>query len=274
METFYNYKSYRWLWINLGLLTGFSVAYLLDNPVGGRNGGTMLGYGLGIFAALGILYLMWYGIRKRSYHAKHTTLKGCLSAHVWLGITLLVIVPLHAGFSFGVNVHTLTYLLMVVVILSGVWGALKYVDSAPAIRSHRGGGTVKKLLAQIHLLSSDIEGLAKQKSDQYLKLLHTVDFKFTPSVTAGLCGKRPKLFDKEATAKLLANLVEKEYQDGIKLISLVNKKRDLACQVLEEVGTTTQLRIWLFLHLPLSFALLVALTIHIVSVLYFGSWPR
>ncbi len=101
VETFFNYRNYRWLWINI-IVLGFLVAiYVHDTPIGGRNGGTAVGYVYGSLATAGILYLMWFGIRKRSYSAKYTTLKGCLSAHVWLGIALSIIVPLHAGFHFG-----------------------------------------------------------------------------------------------------------------------------------------------------------------------------
>ena len=43
---------------------------------------------------------------------------------------LIVIATLHTGFQFGWNVHTLAYVLMMLVILSGMFGIAAYVDAA------------------------------------------------------------------------------------------------------------------------------------------------
>lgn len=268
-DTFYSYKSYRYLILNAILVAVLTAVYLLHRPLGGPNGGTVVGYTYGVIGALGIFYLMWFGIRKRSYYAKHTTLKGCLSAHVWLGISLSVIVPMHSGFSFGMNVHTLAYVLMMVVILSGVWGAINYAELAPEIRSHRGGGTVKKHLEQVRLVSGDIQELAKDKADRFITLMRKVDFDFKPSITGSLFGRSVTTIDKQEISRLLGDLDEKDYEDGLKLINLANKKRELVAQTQKEVATITKLKLWLYIHLPISLALVVVLLIHIFSVFYF-----
>ena len=118
-ETFLNYRGYRFLWLNAAFVLLLIAGYCWDAPINGASGGTVLGYAYGVVATLGILYLMWFGMRKRSYHARFTTLRGCLSAHTYLGLALLIIVPLHCAFQFGWNVHTLAYVLMVMVIVSG-----------------------------------------------------------------------------------------------------------------------------------------------------------
>jgi hypothetical protein len=268
-ETFVNYRGYRWLWINLLVLAAMIVLYVKDHPVGGRNGGTVLGYTYGGLATAGILYLMWYGIRKRSYHAKQTTLKGWLAAHIWLGISLSIIVPLHAGFSFGLNVHTLAYALMVTVILSGIWGALNYDKLASRIESHRGGGKVEGVLEQIAVLSADIESLSLKKSDQFLKLAQRLDFEFRPSLTMAFFGRGVKVVEKSLASKLLMELPEGEREEALRLIGLIDKKSDIAVRLMDEVRVKTLLRLWLYIHLPVSFGLLMALAIHIFSVFYY-----
>jgi hypothetical protein len=268
-ETFFSYKNYRWMWINASVLALCAVLYWLDRPIGGRNGGTVLGYSLGALATLGIAYLMWFGMRKRSYHSRTTTLLGCLSAHVWLGLMLIVLVPLHSGFSFGFNVHTLAYALMVLVIVSGLWGAVTYLDKAADIKSHRGGGTIPKLLEQVFFISGDIKGMGKGRSDAFLALMHKVDFEFKPGLLRALLGRRPSAIEKAQMAELLAKLPEKEHDDGLKLISVVNKKREIATQILDEISTLSKMKLWLYVHLPVSFALLVALGAHIFSVFYY-----
>src|SRR5690606_30797663 len=85
-----------------------------------RNGGTWQGYTLGTIGALLIGWLLWLGVRKRRYAKGSGTVQGWVSAHVYLGSALLVVATLHAGFQLGWNIHSLAYLLMVAVILSGM----------------------------------------------------------------------------------------------------------------------------------------------------------
>ena len=48
------------------------------------------------------------------------------------GLSLIVIVTLHTGFQFGWNVHTLAYGLMLLVIVSGIFGIVVYAAPAAA----------------------------------------------------------------------------------------------------------------------------------------------
>lgn len=80
------------------------------------------GYTLGTLGALIILVLLWLGVRKRQYLDAQGSLIGWLSAHVYLGLGLAVIVTLHSGFQLGWNVHSLAYVLMLAVIASGLYG--------------------------------------------------------------------------------------------------------------------------------------------------------
>lgn len=255
--------------MNVAVLVLLSVVYVIDTPVGGPSGGSVVGYTYGALATAGILYLMWFGIRKRSYHARRTTLQGCLSAHVWLGISLAIIVPLHSGFSFGLNVHTLAYALMMVVVLSGIWGAMQYGSLAPQIQSHRGGATLKKLLEQQVLLNNEIQSLAYQKSDAFLALIQKIDFEFSPSFWSAIMGRAPAAISTAQTATFLSGLPDKEHDDAMKLVKLVDRKQELVQTTLNEVQILARLKLWLYIHLPVSFALLAALAIHIFSVFYF-----
>lgn len=268
-ETFFSHRKHLWLWINSVLVIASIAAYIAYDPIGGRNGGTVVGYALGGIGAAGIFYLLWYGIRKRSYHSSGSTLKGTLAAHVWLGVALAVIVPLHAGFQFGWNVHTLAYVLMVVVIVSGVWGAIYYVQLAPLIQSHRGGGTVKNMVEQIHMVTAEMETLAGQRSDDFLKLLEKVDVKFVARYWKLVCGKRVGVLEPQLLAPALGALPESEKKDGLTLVQLADKKRDLIARLQDELRTMMRLRAWLLIHLPVSLALLVVLLIHIFVVFYY-----
>ena len=274
-DTYLSYKNYRWLWISLATTAFLWVVYVLHDPVGGPSGGTWLGYTYGVIATAGIAFLMYYGIRKRSFYSKYTTLKGTLAAHVWIGVMLTFIVPLHCAFSFGLNVHTLAYVLMVIVIASGVWGVVMYADKPLDLRSQRGGGTPKQLLEQIKAISGEIEDLlggtteTTLKSDAFVKMITSIDFSFEPSLARSLRKRNPKPIDRKRMAKLLAGLPAAEQEDGRNLIGLVNRKRELVCRLQDEARAQTWVRAWLYLHLPISCALVVAVLIHIFSVFYY-----
>ncbi len=269
MDTFYGHRGFRYLWFNAVILILLCVIYRLNQPVGGPSGGTVLGYAYGGLATAGILYLMWFGIRKRAYYSKRSTLKGALSAHIWLGLALALIVPMHAGFSFGINVHTLAYVIMVLVIVSGMWGAFAYVDLAPHIQSHRGGGSTRNHLEQIQLMSADILDMGHSKSDEFVRLLNKIDFPFHPTIWSSLFGKRRPQLEGREVGELLSTLPAGERDEAAKLISLVNKKRDLACRVQDETALMAKLKLWLYVHLPLSIALLAVVAIHIFVVFYY-----
>ena len=265
-ETFLNYRNYRWLKIFGALLLVAIVAYAIDQPLGGRRGDTIIGYTYGGLAAAGIVYLMWYGKRKRSYSAHLTTLRGCLSAHAWLGVSLAILVPLHCGFEFGWNVHTLAYALMLIVITSGVWGAWRYVTLAPNIESHRGGGSLITQIDVLSQLSRDLEKLCRDKSDVFLRMITSADFPVDLSLRRALLGSTIPPLDENATAAQLDDLSAAEQRDALTAIAILKRKREVVSSILEESATATKMRLWLYLHLPISFALLVALIVHILSV--------
>jgi len=269
-ETFLSYHNFFYLWISLLTIVILSVLYIYHSPLGGANGGTVLGYSYGVLATIGVLYLMWYGIRKRSYAKAAGSLKGALAAHVWIGVSLLLIVPLHSGFQFGLNVHTFAYVLMVVVILSGIWGAFNYITLAPRIQAHRGGGSQEEIVEQILFLSAEIERIvASGEGDYLLRVMHELDMPFSVSLKSSLArNRKAKELDANRAAILLSAIPENESDRGSQLIELISKKRALIRQLDSDVATLYWMRVWLYLHVPLSFGLLAAVGIHIFSVFY------
>ena len=144
-----NFKSARYFWVALVLSAASIAAYQWHQPIGTPNGGTWLGYTLGTIGALLIVWLLLLGVRKRSYKSTMGTVQGWTSAHVYLGTALLLVGTLHGGFQFGMNVHTLAYALMVVVILSGFFGIFVYVRFPNLMYANRAGDTLDGLLEKV-----------------------------------------------------------------------------------------------------------------------------
>ena len=64
---FIEYRRYRYAKLAAALVAFATIAYLWQQPLGGRHGGTWLGYTLGGIGAAIILLLLWFGVRKRQY---------------------------------------------------------------------------------------------------------------------------------------------------------------------------------------------------------------
>ena len=112
------FREFRYLRVALLLCVAVIAVYAWHDPLAGANGGSWYGYTLGTIGALLILWLAWFGIRKRRYGIGQMTLQEWLSAHIYLGVSLIIIATLHTGFQFGFNLHTLAYGLMRAVIVS------------------------------------------------------------------------------------------------------------------------------------------------------------
>lgn len=268
-ETFISYRRFRWLWITIAALFVAIAIYVVDSPPGGRNGGTVVGYTYGVLAAIAIVWLMAYGLRKRSYSSHLGTVEGWLAAHVWIGIGLLLFVPLHSGFSFGINVHNLAYWAMAVTIVSGIWGAANYATLSAKITAHRGGTKDVAIVEQIHTLTRDIEKLCVGKGEKFLAILNTFDFSLNPGFWSLFRLAPIPIVDHVVAGSMVAELAEADRDDAVTLLGLLDRKSDLSRALLEQTRIKALLKVWLFVHVPASVVLCVALVIHIASVFFF-----
>jgi len=80
MEFFLTYAKGRYLKLTLWLVALTLLVYIFHQPGQPANGGTWYGYTLGTISAVLILWLMYFGRRKRDYHSTLGTVKGWLSA--------------------------------------------------------------------------------------------------------------------------------------------------------------------------------------------------
>ena len=75
--------------------------------------------------------------------------------------------------------------------------------------------------------------------------------------------------DTQSTVMFMASQLAGSSQDneGVqKLLDLIARRRDLTARINRDIKLHAQMQIWLYLHVPLTFALLAALAAHIVSV--------
>lgn len=278
-QSFLTYNRFKYLKISFFLVLLTTILYLWDSPTPVPNGGTWLGYTLGTIGALLIIWLMWLGIRKRQYASSLGTVRGWLSAHIYLGVGLLVIATLHTGFQLGWNIHTLAYFLMVIVILSGIYGVYVYIRYPRLVNNPRQSRTRKEMLTQLEELDQKLLANAKRLSDT----AHKQMLKVVQETTLGGGVKRQisEVSHKEAERELDELREDLMAQNGsgakeednvkyvVELLNIVSRRRSLIDKINLDIRYHSLLGLWLYFHVPLSFALLAALVTHIVTVFFY-----
>jgi len=284
------YANLRYLKVSLVLLSVCIAAYIWHQPIIAANGGTWLGYGLGGLSTLLMLILLWLGIRKRHYHSSWGTTQGWVSAHVYLGVSLVLISSLHAGFQFSWNIHTLAYALLMLVVASGLYGVFAYHYYPPRISQNRSGLDLDTILEEINQLNTECEQIAIESGNEVHQIIHHV------IQTNGLGGTIwQQLRVKPLTQHLYwwqkpppkpdaivdENYDQTMYHIATQLMATEDKVvRKALRQLLELLGIRNALihrlqrhiqqralmKVWLYLHVPLSFALLAAVLVHIITV--------
>lgn len=277
-EGFLRDGHFRWLWVALALCAVSIAGYLMIDAEPRPRGGTMYGYTLGTIGALLIVWLSLFGIRKRAITTGVYSLKAWLSAHVYLGLSLLVIGTLHAGFHFGWNVHTLAYALMVLVIVSGMFGAAAYAVLPQQLSANRGETTQRQWLETIRSLDSQLRDAAQplDRAEADLVRLSTEQTDIGGALWNRLTGAYPNCKTRQAV-EALARIRRTQPQTSTgaanasldQIESLLKRKQETLAQARRHIRIKTILEVWLYVHVPVTFALLAALTAHIVSVFFY-----
>ena len=270
-QSILEYARFRWfkaaLWVSV--LAG--AAYLWHEPAPKPYGGTWLGYALGTIGALIILWLLWFGVRKRRYASRAGTLQGWLSAHVYLGTALLVVATLHTGFELGWNLHTLAYVLMVATVASGFYGVYIYLSVPGLMTANRGDETLDAMILKIADLDREIRDKALSLPDQILKVVNaSLDNSRLGGSFLRIVTGRDRACPTAAAVRELPEIGRRLTGDVAKLnhevYSLLLQKNELLAQARRDLRYKARLDLWLYVHVPLSIALLAALSAHVISV--------
>jgi hypothetical protein len=294
-ESFLRHRSWRYLKVATALSVATIALYAWHDPMDGPNGGTWLGYGLGTLGAVLIVWLSWLGVRKRRYASRLGTVRGWVSAHVYLGLALLLVATLHTGFQFGLNIHTLAYALMVLVIASGTYGLVAYARYPRVITENRQQATREAWLEEILELNERAIRLADEITpDVHRTVLHSAEnlrigggwrdqlLRGSADARGDELAKvgdflRRKLGREQVTesseqmifldTQQIVTMERDPQLERLKqLLELLTRRNELVDRVNRDVQAHARMQAWLYVHVPLTGALLAALLAHVVAV--------
>jgi len=270
-ESFLAHRGFRYLWIALVVVLACFASYALVDVAPRHNGGSWYGYTLGTIGALLILWLALLGIRKRRMTPGRWSLKAWTSAHVYLGLSLVVIGTLHTGFQLGWNVHTLAWALMMLVIASGIWGIIAYATLPQKLSANRGEMTREAMVESLAAIDRQLDAAAQplNRHDTDLVIAALEKDVFAAGVVSRLTGRVSRDPTKRALDNLSVGREKAEVDAAERVRALLGRRLAQVRQIRKHMRTKALLEVWLFVHVPLTIALLAALTAHIVSVFYY-----
>jgi len=239
--------------------------YWLDRPDGPPNGGTLLGYTYGTIGLGLIVWLAWFGIRRRRYGGTGN-LENLLSAHVYFGTALVVVATLHTGFQLHWNVHGLAYVLMVAVIGSGIFGAYAFWRIPKLMTANRAGETLGKLSATLASLDLRCQNLALSFPDEIAGAVARC--LAPPQARRAVPDRRLTLCAIARVEQQLGQLGSASPADVLALVQALTRRLAVLDRLVRDRRYRALMLLWRAVHVPVTLGLLVALAIHVFAVFY------
>lgn len=277
-ENFLTYQHNQWGKISLVSTPLLVLSYLIYRSQIPPSGGTVMGLVYGVLSFTAILVLMSYGIRKRTYQTAARSVQAWLSSHVYLGVLSWLLIPLHSGFHFAADIHTLAFVLLTVVVLSGLLGAYLYL-TVPHQFSQCGPEIITTgpdgVDTEYHRIVQQMRTLSEGKSPALSRICQEEIQRGQPKRFAGWRLLVQRQLPSSATSTLqefqsyLGQVPPTEREELQQLAALATRKRELTQRVQSQMRLKNLLEVWLFVHLPVSIMMLITVMIHIFTVLYY-----
>jgi hypothetical protein len=273
-EGFLRHRRFRWLKIAILLSLTAAAVYLATDVQPRHNGGSWLGYTLGTIGALLILWLTMLGVRKRAMTGGRWSLKSWTSAHVYLGLALVVVATLHTGFQFGWNVHTLAYGLMMLVVASGIYGISVYATLPDELSDNRAEMTRPQMIDAVAKVDQQLQAAAQPlgTGDSEIVRLSLSEDPFRGGLVRRLSGNFSNCRNLKALKRMRVRAEQAEGEEEaaiVKVIELMQRKSAALGRIRRHLRIKALLEVWLYVHVPITFATIAALAAHIVSVFFY-----
>ena len=300
---FLSHRRFRFLKAALGLgVLAWWIDWFGRDAGAPGYGGSVAGYALGIASAVLMAVLLWYGVRKRrtprfpdrrqarsgkdqarpqdrrkqgrdEFWRYGGTLRGWLSAHVYLGGLLLLTSLLHAGFRLGGSLHGLAGWLVLLVSLSGLYGVYAYRRYPAEISRLYGDADMNIWQEDLRALNRQLANRVKDLQGETAPLLQLVQTggQLQVGLISQLFSSLAPCATTAAIACLEARLgdVAQAHEAEVmrEIYAQLLKKQRLLAQMRQVVSLEARMNGWLFVHAPLAVLTFVAMLLHVVVVM-------
>jgi len=273
LEGFTSYGGYRFLKLAIVIVCAALALFVFGPNEGVPHGGTVQGYVLGGIAGAILLFLVWFGVRRRRYATTMVPLRAWTSAHIYLGMVLIPIALLHSDGSISFSFHGLFFFLVVGAVVTGFYGLVLYVRNPSLIASNRSGMQLDAVISEISGIDEDLRSISRNLPDEVNEHVRRAEAATAISNHRGGALNTTSTASSRAKAaidQLDMTAYSNEFQLSTrKALSLLVRKDSLVRRARREVRLRTQLKTWLFLHVPLAIASVIGLAIHVFSVFFY-----
>jgi predicted membrane channel-forming protein YqfA (hemolysin III family) len=267
-----------WRRIVIALLLGASASYWYYARREFPHGGSTYGLAYGIAGTALILLLAFFGIRKRWYRSRFGTLEQWLQSHIYLGLLVLVILFFHTGGRFNDKIAVTALVLVIIVVASGIVGAVLYAIVPRLLTEVESDLTVEEIADQLNQLARSMARIASGRSAPFQRIYDELLRQTAPGGLAGWrlivsrLGRKPQK-DPGDWARLIA-LVPREEQEELRQMLVVSRqRRELLLRLIYQQRYKNILEFWLYIHVPFTIVLLAFAALHVAAVFYYGKMP-
>lgn len=275
-----------WLAVIVIVLVTSSVLYVIYARAApnGPSGGSWQGLMFGVIGALCMIYAGLLSGRKSMPGSQLGSVQFWLKGHLWVGALSVPMIFFHTGFRFGGLFEQILMICFLLVILSGVYGLV-----------------LQQFLPRLMSIMVPSQAIAEQVPIACVKLLESVDRKVFPVCSPNLVDLKTSSPEEYSPERALyqfyqeqvrtflvpdapanhplvnrtfavAQLSQLEGSMPVRLRAAV-KEIQVAYEERRQLMTQTRLHFWLhhwlFVHIPLSVALLVLGIVHAAMSVYY-----
>lgn len=257
--------------IILGVATAAYIPYALHSP-SGPTGGSALGLTFGIIGSAFMIFAGLLAGRKKVPIWRLGRAQAWMRGHLWLGTLSLPIIFFHAGFRFGGPLTSVLMVLVIIVVASGIFGAVLQHYMPNMITVQVPSETIFEQIDHVReqLVASSDETIVAAESS-------AGEENATPLVDFYRREMRPFLESRGARHQLLSNPDRARGTfEGLRMLLPAGlqdaaKRLEQICEEERQLRRQSKLHHWLhgwmMLHIPLSFALLLLGVVHAITAL-------
>jgi hypothetical protein len=160
------------------------------------------------------------------------------------------------------------------VIVSGIFGISVYSTLPEQLSNNRAEMTKPQMIDTVHKLDRQLQIAAQPLSVEDTEVVRwsTEDDPFSGGLISRLSGKYPRCGTTAALEVLLrrASTATGAHEAALDaVVDLLERKSAALSRIRRHLKIKAMLEVWLYVHVPVTFALIAALAAHIVSVFFY-----